>query len=73
MTEKSKQLYKVKAKIQRIGTKEFWMQVGTANALSDGRIIMTLDALPLHSDGVLMLYPSEPIGGPKDLIPKDTE
>ena len=58
----SKQIYNVKAKIERDGIEPFWMHIGTANLLSDGRIIMSLDALPLHSKGVMMLFPVDKRG-----------
>ena len=54
-----KTVYKVKAKIERPGVEPFWLRVGTATTQPDGRIYMTLDALPLHSNGVLILYPKE--------------
>jgi len=50
-------VYDVKAKIERKGINSYWLKVGKTPKLKDGRIIMTLDALPLHSNGVLMLYP----------------
>lgn len=52
-----KEIYKVKAKIERDGIEPFWMKVGVATKLDDGRVMLTLDALPLHSKGVFVLYP----------------
>lgn len=54
-----KRVYKVKAKVERKGVSDHWINIGTATALGDGsgRIYLTLEALPLHSDGVMVLYP----------------
>lgn len=52
-------VYNVKCKVARKGVPEFWMRVGTATEQKDGRIYLTLDALPLHSDGVMVLYPKD--------------
>lgn len=49
-------VYKVKARIHREGVPDFWLRVGTATEIDDDKIILTLDALPLHSDGVMILY-----------------
>jgi len=65
----SNQVYKIKAKIQREGVKNHWIDVGIAMGITGGRIIMTLEALPLHSNGVMMLYPVDKL----DYSLKDVE
>lgn len=59
--------YKVQAKIERKGVPAFWLRVGTATTVSDGKIICTLDALPLHSKGVLMLFPKDAESEPEQM------
>jgi hypothetical protein len=60
--KRNAQVYKVKAKIQRDGIEDYWLRVGTAAECEGGKIIITLDALPLHSKGVLMLFPKDAEG-----------
>lgn len=55
----SNEVYHVKARIEREGIEPFWLDVGITTKVTDGKIILTLNALPLHSNGVLMLFPTK--------------
>lgn len=45
-----------------------WMRVGIATVMSDGDVLLTVDATPLNWDGVLKLKPLKKTTLPKPLL-----